>query len=67
MLTDKELYNQIESYLKTHNFDILLLSCGACGIRNFELQNNTVSIKYIRVSLELLPNVYVMTTYQIKT
>lgn len=37
MLTDKELYNRIESYFKAHNFSASLLSCGAYGIREFEL------------------------------
>ena len=65
-MTDKELYNWIESYFKAHNFDTSLLSCGACGICNFELQNDTASIKYTRVSLESLPKVYEITSSQMK-
>ena len=60
MLTDKELYNQIESYFKAHNFSTSLLSCGACGIREFESENDTASIQYTKVTLESLPEVYKM-------
>ena len=66
MLIDKELQNRIESYFKAHNFDTSLLSCGACGIRNYESENDTASIKYTRVSLESLLKVYAITTYQMK-
>ena len=60
MLTDKELYNRIESYFKAHNFSTSLLSCGACGIREFESENDTASIQYTKVTLESLPEVYKM-------
>ena len=60
MLTDKELYNRIESYFKAHSFSASLLSCGACCIREFELENDTTSIQYTKVTLESLLEVYKM-------
>ena len=66
VLSDKELYSRIESYFKAHNFNTSLLSCGACGIRNFESENDTASMKYTRVFLESLPEVYKMNSYQKK-
>ena len=66
VLSNKELYSRIESYFKAHNFNTSLLSCGACGIRNFESENDTASMKYTRVFLESLPEVYKMNSYQKK-
>ena len=61
MLSDKERYDRIEAYFNAHNFNAQLLSCGACGICNFESDNDTATIEYVKVSLESLPNVYKMT------
>ena len=61
MLSNKEQYNIIESY-----FNVQLLSCGACGICNYESDNDTATIEYIKVSLESLPKAYEMTSSQMK-
>ena len=66
MLSDKERYNRIESYFNAHNFNAQLLSCGACGIRNFESENHTATIEYVKVSLESLPKAYEMSSSQVK-
>lgn len=36
ILSEKELYNRIESNFNAYNFNILLLRCGAYIIYNFE-------------------------------
>ena len=38
VLSDKELYDRIESYFKAHNFSSPLFSCGACGIQEFSIR-----------------------------
>ena len=60
VLSDKEIYDRIESYFKAHNFSASLFSCGACGIREFESENESASIQYTKVTLESLPKVYKM-------
>ena len=65
-MSDKELYDRIEAYFNAHNFNAQLLSYGACGIRNFESDNNTTTIEYVKVSLESLLKAYKTTRSQIK-
>ena len=66
MLSDKECYDRIEAYFNAHNFNAQLLSCGACGIRNFESENDTATIEYLKVSLESLPKAYEISSSQVK-
>ena len=66
MFTNKELYDLIELYFKAHKFDTLLLICRACGIRNFQSENDTTSINCKKVSLQSLRKVCKMTIYQKK-
>ena len=65
-MSDKEQYEILEAYFNAHNFNAQLLSYGACGIRNFESDNDTATIKYVKVLLESLPKAYEMTSSQIK-
>ena len=52
-LSDDELLETIQNFYNDHSFtDLNLVSCGACGIREYESRN----IKYQKVMLKELPS-----------
>ncbi|CAJ1966338.1 unnamed protein product [Cylindrotheca closterium] len=57
-LSEDELQEIIKRYVDAYSFCSELLACGACGIRQYESDNSSATIKYHQVRLSQLPHVY---------
>ena len=65
-LSNEELYERIESFFETHAFGANLYSCGACGIREYESNQENCKKIYKRFNVTELPSVYRYSVQQLQ-